>query len=125
MDTNQYEVVYLDKFTDPMEAKSALKKLQETFGLAESHIEKLSSGEPVVIKKKVDLEEATLYQEAVARAGGVAWVQEIGTDGFHEERRKGPRRVTLDRRTVYRASSILPDRRGSCGRRSTDQLTLH
>ncbi|MGH1472270.1 MAG: hypothetical protein ACRBCS_13850 [Cellvibrionaceae bacterium] len=125
MNTNQYEVVYLDKFTNAVEAKTASKKLQQTFGLAESHIEKMSSGEPVVIKKQVDLEEANRYQEAVKKAGGVAWIQEVGEDGFHQERRKGARRVTLDRRAVYRASSILPDRRGSCGRRSTDQLTLH
>ncbi len=125
MGGNQYEVVYVDKFTNPIQAQATLKRLQETFGLAENHIERLSCGEPVVIKKKVDLEEANRYQEAVQQAGGIAWIQEIGEDGGHEERRKGPRRTLLDRRTVYRASSILPDRRGSCGRRSTDQTMLH
>lgn len=125
MDSMQYEVVYVDKFSNAAEAQAAIQKLRQTFGLADSHIQHLSSGEPVVIKKQIDLAEATRYQEAVKSAGGVAWIQEVDENGFHHERRKGPRRILFDRRSLYRASSIVPDRRANCGRRSTDQKILH
>lgn len=125
MSASQYEVVYIDKFTDMVEAAIVKDNLQKTFGLKPDHLQKLASGKPVVIKKQVNFDEANRYKAAVDSAGGVAWVQELGPDGEHVERRQSGRRQLKDRRAVFRASAILPDRRQNCGRRSTDRSTYH
>ena len=125
MKSSSYEVVYIDKFTDMVEAGIVRDNLQKTFGLKPKHIVALSSGRPVVIKKRINFDEALRYKAAVDSAGGVAWVQELGSDGTHIERRQTGRRQLKDRRAVFRASSILPDRRQSCGRRSTDRSRYH
>ncbi len=121
----QYEVLYIDKFTDSAKAQYARENLREAFHLAERHLDQLASGEPVVIKKQVSFEEALRYRQVVVNAGGVAWVQALDADGVHRERRQGNRRHLADRRAYYRASSIQPDRRENCGRRSTDGTVFH
>jgi hypothetical protein len=119
-----YEVLYVDKFTDGAKAEYARENLRKLFHLNEQHLTRLASGEPVIIKKKVDLDEAVRYRQAIAAAGGTAWVQALDERGNHCERRKQSRRQLTDRRLRYRASSIQPDRRQSCGRRSTDNLSM-
>lgn len=125
MEGNYYEVLYVDKFSDLVEAAVVNDTLRKTFGLNHRHLLKLSAGTPVVIKKKVGIEEAERYKGIVMDAGGVAWIQELGPEGEHLERRQEKRRSILDRRTVYRASSIVPDRRQDMGRRSTDRKNVH
>ena len=121
----QFEVLYIDKFTDSAKAASVKENLRKTFRLNDEHLDRLGSGEPVVIKKLVSLDEAQRYREAVISAGGVAWVQALDANGQHYERRQEHRRLLADRRSYYRASSIQPDRRQSCGRRSTDGALIH
>jgi len=123
--SQQYEVLYIDKFTDAAKAEFARNNLRLAFNLQDHHIDRLSSGDPVVIKKKVSYQEALKYQETVVNAGGVAWVQQLDVNGEHIERRQNKRRLLTDRRSHYRASSIQPDRRQSCGRRSTDGAIVH
>lgn len=125
MASEQFAVVYVDKTTSPMESAAIQRNLKDVFGLNFRSLERISTGKPVVIKKKIDFDCATQYQEAVQRAGGTAWVQELDEEGLHQERRQDKRRLMFDRRTVYRASSIQPDRRQTCGRRSTDQHARH
>lgn len=125
MKGQHYEVLYIDKFTDVAVAEYAKNNLRKLFQLDDKHIQRLSSGEPVVIKKDIDLDEAVKYRQAIAQAGGVAWVQSLNELGLHQERRKGKRRQLLDRRGSYRGSSIQPDRRETCGRRSTDGSIVH
>ncbi len=125
MASTQFEVVYVDKTTSPMDSAAIQRNLKEIFGLNLSTLERISTGEPVVIKRKLDFEEASRYQAAVKRAGGIAWVQELDENGMHQERRQKSRRNKLDRRAIYRASSVQPDRRQSCGRRSSDQHARH
>lgn len=125
MNQGRYEVLYIDKFTDTLWATTVYDNLRLTFGLKESQLEKLSCGNPVVIKKKIDLSEAERYRQVITAAGGVAWIQELGEDGEHRERREQRRRVVRDRRAIYRASAILPDRRQNRGRRTTDQQWMH
>ena len=121
----QYAVLYIDKFTDSAKAQYTRENLRETFHLADKHLDRLASGEPVVIKKLVSYDEALRYREAVVVAGGVAWVQALDPDGIHRERRQDKRRQLVDRRAHYRASSIQPDRRQDCGRRSSDNTVFH
>ncbi|MCW8196483.1 ribosomal protein L7/L12 [Proteobacteria bacterium 005FR1] len=115
-----YEVVYIDKFGSEPDADLRRERIGRRFRLSRAALERLSSGAPIVVKKKVTLEEADRYAAAIEAVGGVCWVQAVDADGGHYERRQTQRRQTLDRRTQYRGSSIQPDRRGSCGRRSTD-----
>ncbi|MEX1032194.1 MAG: hypothetical protein WDZ30_02430 [Cellvibrionaceae bacterium] len=115
-----YEVVYVDKFDDQQNAELFRQRLGERFGLNREHMRRMCSGMPIVVKKRVGFEEAERYRSAIRKVGGICWVQALDADGKHQERRRGKRRGLLDRRGTYRASSILPDRRGMCGRRSTD-----
>ena len=121
----QYEVLYIDKFTDGAKAEFVRNNLRQTFHLNNDHLDRLSTGQPVIIKKQVSFDEAIRYREAVVNAGGVACVQALDENGMHHERRQNKRRQVSDRRTHYRASSIQPDRRQNCGRRSTDGATFH
>lgn len=120
-----YEVLYVDKFQNAQEAAATRQCLSKTFGLQPHQWDRLASGNPVVVKKGVPYEEAERYLNAIAEAGGTAWVQKLGPDGNHIERRKTNRRQLFDRRAVYRASAIQPDRRQSRGRRSTDKILVH
>lgn len=120
-----YEVLYIDKFTDAASAAHTRENLRKMFRLSERHLYHLSCGKPVVIKKKVSLDEAVRYRRKIEEAGGIAWVQALDEYGSHSERRQHNRRQQPDRRARYRASSIMPDRRESCGRRSTDGMTFH
>ncbi len=122
MSGQQYEVLYIDKFTDVAVAEYAKENIRKLFHLDQQHMDRLSTGEPVVIKKHVNQQQAEKYKQAIAKAGGVAWAQCLDENGQHRERRQSSRRRLLDRRGSYRASSIQPDRRESCGRRSTDGL---
>jgi len=123
-DQNRFEVIYVDKFTDPEQFDRAQRNLQKLFGLKQRHLERLSCGLPVVIKKRIAREEAERYRDAVKKAGGVAWVQEVGPDGLHYERRDQDRRVVFDRRAFYRINVLIPDRRVSTGRRTTDRSSV-
>lgn len=120
MDSARYEVVYIDKFEGLPAADLLRERMRRRFGLNRLQLTRLSSGTPVVIKKGVQLEEAKRYQEAVNELGGTCWVQPLDSEGGHRERRRRKRRAVLDRRRSYRGSSILPDRRSNCGRRSMD-----
>jgi len=121
MSQGRYEVVYIDKFDNLLAAELFREQIRKRFKLNPTQLARLSCGLPVVVKKQVDLEEAKRYQSAFKRAGGVCWIQALGPDGKHYERRQGVRRQLLDRRTAFRASSVFPDRRQSCGRRSSDR----
>ncbi|GAA5316157.1 MAG: hypothetical protein AseanaTS_13620 [Candidatus Pelagadaptatus aseana] len=122
---SRYEVVYIDKFTDIVEAEIARKQLQQRFHMSDGVLQSLSCGKPVVIKKGVDLEEAERYEKAIKDSGGVCWIQKMSEDGAHHERRHNERRLNLDRRSEYRGSSIQPDRRANCGRRTSDNNSKH
>lgn len=120
-ESTRYAVVYIDKFTDPELARTARNNLCRLFNLKQQHLTRLASGDPVVIKKQVNRDTAEKYRDAVVRAGGVAWIQALGADGRHYERRQGQRRKLFDRRAFYRISAMVPDRRVGSDRRSVDR----
>lgn len=120
MESATYEVVYIDKFKGLPSAGLLRERIGKAFGLSEKNLARISSGTPVVIKKRVGLEEAKKYQQAIRDLAGVCWIQSLDAEGGHRDRRQQNRRAVLDRRSDYRGSSILPDRRSDCGRRSSD-----
>ena len=83
-------------------------------------LNRLSTGLPVVVKKRIPFDLAQRYHAAIRKAGGICWIQELNGKGKHWERRQSQRRKPMERRSAFRASSIFPDRRRSGGRRSTD-----
>ena len=115
-----YEVVYLDNFADSEVARLAKEKLKHSFHLTDSQLKLLSSGVPVVVKKNLPLSQAQRFEQAVKDAGATCWLQEMSPDEVHYERRQTSRRQLLDRRSSYRGSSIVPDRRHNLGRRQED-----
>lgn len=119
-----YEVVYIDKFSDPATAELTRENLRKAFGLNDHMLSTLASGVPIVVKKDVSLDEAERFEHAIKGSGGVCWIQEMSPDGGFHERRHEYRRHTTDRRGIVRGSSILPDRRLTMGRR-TDDDTCH
>jgi len=121
MNSKHYEVIYIDKFSDVANAEMARELLQQRFHLDDVSLDKLSCGQPVVVKRLVPLADAQKFESAIKEAGGTCWIQEVQSNGLHIERRLIGRRQKLDRRGSYRGSSILPDRRQSCGRRSADK----
>ena len=120
MSEKLYEVVYIDKFDDLLAAELFRDQVRKRFKLDTEQLTRLSTGLPVVVKKKISYQEAVVYHAAIKKAGGVCWIQELGSNGRHFERRQSERRKSVHRRAAFRASSKLPDRRRSRGRRSTD-----
>lgn len=120
MEQSLYDVCYIDKFQNHPDADVLRERIGRRFRLTEQALNHLCSGEPVVVKKKVELDEAKRYLSAFRSLGGACWIQPRTTDGRYRERRQQWRRSLLDRRAMYRASSVQPDRRQSCGRRSSD-----
>jgi len=114
-----YEVVYIDKFDDLLAAELFRDQVRKRFNLNTEQLSRLSTGLPVIVKKRINFDEAQNYRIAIQKAGGVCWVQELDPDGKHFERRQTERR-RLRRRNAFRASSKFPDRRNIRGRRSTD-----
>jgi hypothetical protein len=115
-----YEVVYVDKFDDLLAAELFRDQVRKRFRLDTDKLSRLSTGLPVVVKKRIQYDEAQRYHAAIRKAGGICWVQELGPNGEHFERRENQRRRPRERRGAYRASSLFPDRRGRDGRRTTD-----
>ena len=117
---SNYEVLYIDKFSDMVEAEVVRASIQRYFGLDANQSLRLFCGRPVVVKKNVSRDVAEHLSNTIRGIGGVCWVQEISLSGTHMERRQHPRRQSRDRRHSVRSSAIIPDRRANCGRRSTD-----
>lgn len=116
-----YEVVYIDNFDNADDAAQARSKLKACFHLNESQLQLLGSGVPVVVKKNLPLVDAERFEAAIKQAGATCWLQEMSPDEVHYERRQNSRRLLLDRRSTFRGSSILPDRRSNTGRRRQDR----
>ena len=72
----------------------------------------------------MELAEAERFERAIKQAGGACWVQPASQHNKDFERRSEQRRQSAERRVRYRGSSILPDRRMSPARRSTDRSKL-
>ncbi len=120
MSSKLYEVVYVDKFDDLLAAELFRDQLRKRFKLNPEGLSRLSTGLPVVVKKKIPFDDAQRYHAAIRKAGGICWIQELDGKGRHFERRKSQRRYNDERRSAYRASSMYPDRRRTRGRRTID-----
>jgi len=64
---------------------------------------------------------ASPIHAAICDAGGTCWIEEMTVGQSYTDRRHERRRELLDRRSNYRGSAIVPDRRQGGGRRSSDE----
>jgi len=115
-----FRVIFNGKITpegDPAQVQASLAKLfnlEPTIPQDNEKLRRLFSGKTVIVKDQISLEEAEQYRCAIKGAGALCEIKPLS------ERRKAPRRVLGDRRTLKRTSSIQPDRRQNSGRRNTD-----
>ena len=122
MTSTQYEVLYLDRFSDPMLAERFHTDIQQRFHLSKQALQILSSGRPIRLKRDLSSFEANKLESLIKSMGGLCWTQETLRGCPHYERRQSDRRKRLDRRSLSRGSSIQPDRRQNVGRRFDDRL---
>ncbi len=115
-----YQVIYIDKFASPAEAQTSYRRIKDAFHLSDQAITQLQSQKPVPIKQNINRDTAQTICELMSSLGATCWLQEMNAEEAFFDRRQDKRRQQLDRRQQYRSSSIQPDRRHDCGRRSTD-----
>ena len=121
MSKTLYEVFYIDKFINSNTARVAMANLRAKFKLNSATLKQMNSRKPISIKRRVTLNVAEKYCQALIDAGGTAWVEEmVAGIPRTRDRRADKRRLLQDRRGLYRGSAIVPDRRASMGRRSVD-----
>jgi len=106
-----YQVLYADKFVDVMEAAVTAKSLRRLFGLDDKVAARLASGRPVVVKMNAPYAVASPIHAAICDAGGTCWIEEMTVGQSYTDRRHERCRELLDRRSNYRGSAIVPDRR--------------
>ena len=116
-----YDVVYIDKFTDVIAARLFRTFAKTRFNLSNAQLDRLSTGKPVVVKKRISRDLAKKYHRAFLQVGGVCWIQPSSESGDRWERRAIARRKPTDRRETYRPSTAYRNRRRSKGRRNSDQ----
>ncbi|GAB1262059.1 hypothetical protein NBRC116495_27660 [Aurantivibrio plasticivorans] len=116
-----FDVIYIDKFRDPSEVSRFNRQAKQRFNLSDGALHILGAGDPILIKKRQGQKQAESYRQVIESIGGVCWYQPAADDGKYHDRRHVQRRGLLDRRTCYRASSVLSDRRCNRGRRSSDR----
>ncbi len=125
--TNNFRVTFRGEILDgwqPHEVKANMAGLFKLDPSNPLHVQKISrmfSGRTVVIKEGIDKLSAQTYIDAISRAGAKAYIKiKVGPPDGIKERRLSMRRMQIDRRTIARRSSIVPDRRKSRGRRESD-----
>ncbi len=115
-----YDVVYIDRFTDVIAARLFRTFAKTRFKLTNTQLDQLSSGAPIVVKKRISRDLAKEYHRAFIKMGGVCWIQPSQETGHYLERRALSRRKPLDRRETYRPSTAFRNRRRNKGRRIVD-----
>lgn len=115
-DNNRYAVCYIDKFSNPEKSIETTNAIGLQFKLNSKYRLALSSGTPIILKNSTSIEYATRLKETISTLGGCCWIQQLDSAGQFRERRQGPRRQTIDRRSVSR-NNIEPDRRDPKDRR--------
>ncbi|MGH1472271.1 MAG: hypothetical protein ACRBCS_13855 [Cellvibrionaceae bacterium] len=124
MSDQMYDVVYIDKFTDVIAARLFRTFAKTRFNLSNTQLDRLSSGKPIVVKRRISRDKAKEYHRAFIKMGGVCWIQPTQEEGQYWERRAISRRKPLDRRESYRPSTSFRNRRRNKGRRNSDMRRL-
>ena len=106
----RFAVFYIDKYVDPLQSLQVTSAMAKHFKLRSQHCLKLSSGQPMLIKGSLPIEQASQIKQAIDNLGGSAWIQLQTINGVVRERRAEKRRSGFDRRALGR-TDINIDRR--------------
>lgn len=107
----RFAVFYVDKHADPVQSQWITSAMSQCFKLQPQHRMKLSSGESIMIRSALSLEQANKMKQAIVQLGGCSWIQALDHNGLTRERRSTDRRTSFDRRALGRTDSST-DRRG-------------
>lgn len=77
MSENRYNIVFTGDLLGGTDAAKAREKLGSTFRLSDDQLDNLFSGDPVVVKRDVDLMTATRFQQAFLAAGARAEIETV------------------------------------------------
>ena len=120
---NDFEVIFINKFSNKTLFKTVLEAMNKRFHLQADVCQRLACGKPVTIKQHLDIDTAEQLRRAIAATGGTCWIQKQHSEGHPRERRCNNRRLrTTNRREKRRDNAIQPDRRLNPDRR---QRTIH
>ncbi len=81
MSEDRYNIVFAGKLLGDLDPAQVREKLGATFRLDAAQLDNLFSGQPVVVKRKVDLMTATRFQQAFLAAGARAEIESLATPG--------------------------------------------
>ena len=122
MNANEFEYAVIFHHTCPQNRQSelVLERIRKRFDLNGDNLTILAQGTPVVVKRHSELLVAKNLQKLLNCLGAVAWVQKVYRGAEYRDRRAEKRRQVPDRRSAYRHTLSVPERRFGGGRRRTD-----
>ncbi len=120
----RYRVVLFSSNSDAAVIEKLKRQIQESGDIDKAKLDQLFSGQPLVLKSDISLDEAEEYRAAILAAGGdcelLPMPEESDADQLGlVERRRNDRRQAEERRKQPRAGWVRDRRKG--GRRSTDE----
>ena len=77
MNTSHYHVVFTGKIVEGHNIDDVKNKVSLLFRIGEEKIERLFSGEPILLRKNVDHKTALRYQSVFQKAGAICKITEI------------------------------------------------
>ncbi|MBB6523512.1 hypothetical protein [Pseudoteredinibacter isoporae] len=116
----EYAVIFHNTCPQNRESELVLERIRMRFGLNGENLSILAQGAPVIVKRHADLVVAKNLQKLLACLGAVSWIQKVRRGTEYRDRRAQKRRQIPDRRTAYRHTLSIPERRFGGGRRRTD-----
>ena len=106
----RFAVFYIDKYVNPLQSLQVTRAMAKHFKLQSQHCLQLSSGQPMLIKGSLQIEQASQIKQFISTLGGSTWIQLQSMNGVVRERRTEKRRSGFDRRALGR-TDINTDRR--------------
>jgi len=80
MSAATYDILFAGNLLDGAEPERVKRSLKELFNLSDAQVERLFSGQRVVIKRDVDIRTATRYRELFNQAGALAQIVKVEHD---------------------------------------------
>ncbi len=116
----EYAVIFHNTCPQNRESELVLERIRKRFGLNGNNLSILAQGTPVIVKRHHELAVAKNLQKLLSCLGAVVWIQKVQRGSEYNDRRGQKRRQLPDRRTAYRHTLSIPERRFGGGRRRTD-----
>lgn len=117
---NEYALIFHNTCPQSRESELVLERIRKRFKLNSGKLAILSQGSPVVVKRHSELAVVNKLRDMMVHLGAVVWTQELAKDAEYSDRRCLKRRQMPDRRSAYRHTLAIPERRFGGGRRRSD-----